>query len=247
MFENRETYRSHHGKQGLTGFTITVKETNLNIQAKTDNLDVAGLTDQAVRAALKYRQYLETHIGNHPDFAASLSPLPDPGPAPAIVTEMTRAGQIADVGPMAAVAGAMSEFVGKDLLNFSNEIVVENGGDIFVKSESDMTFTIYAGKSPLSMKTGIKVARRSKPFAMCTSSGTLGHSKSFGTADAACVLAESCAVADAAATALGNQVKAPQDIETAIAAGRAMEGIQGIVIIAGKQIGLWGDLQLVKI
>ncbi len=247
MFENRDTYRSHHGKQGLTGFTITVRETNLNIQAKTENLKVAGLTDHAIRAALKYRQFIEAHIGTHPAFATSLVPLPDPTPAPAIVTEMTHAGQIAGVGPMAAVAGAMSEFVGKDLLKFSDEVVVENGGDIFVKSDSDMTFTIYAGDSPLSMKTGILVAPRSASFAMCTSSGTLGHSKSFGRADAACVLADSCPLADAAATALGNQVKTPADIEDAIAKGRAMDGVQGIVIIAGKQIGLWGDLQLVKI
>ncbi len=247
MFENRDAYRSHHGKQGLTGFTITVKETNLNIQAKTETLGVADLKDHAVRAALKYRQFIETHIGTYPGFAKSLVPLPDPGPAPAIVTEMIHAGQIAGVGPMAAVAGAMSEFVGVDLLKFSDEVVVENGGDIFVKSDSDMTFTIYAGDSPLSMKTGIKVAQRSEPFAMCTSSGTLGHSKSFGRADASCVLARSCAVADAAATALGNQVQTPADIETAIAKGRAMDGVQGIVIIAGKQIGLGGDLQLVKI
>ena len=224
-----------------------MKETNLNIQARTENSDVVALTEQAVRAALKYRQYIETHIGNHPEFAASLTPLPDPGPAPAIVTEMVQAGRIAGVGPMAAVAGAVSEYVGKDLLAFSKEIVVENGGDIFVKSDTEMIFTIYAGDSPLSMKTGIRVARQPGPFAMCTSSGTLGHSKSFGRADAACVLADSCALADAAATALGNQVQAPRDIEAAIEKGRNMEGIQGIVIITGKQIGLWGDLQLVKI
>lgn len=82
---------------------------------------------------------------------------------------------------------------------------------------------------------------------MCTSSGTLGHSKSFGRADAATVLADSCALADAAATALGNRIQAPRDIEPAIAAGRAMAGVRGIVIILGGQIGLWGDLQLVRL
>lgn len=241
MFTNRDTYRSRHQKKGLTAFTITVKETNLNIQAQTD------LTEPAVRSALKYRQHIEAHIANHPEFAASLSPMADPGPAPAIVTGMMEAARIAGVGPMAAVAGAMAEFVGKDLLEFSHEVVVENGGDIFVKSNTEMIFTIYAGNSPLSMKTGIAVAKRDTPFAMCTSSGTLGHSKSFGKADAACVLADSCALADAAATALGNQVQTPKDIEPAMAAGRAMEGVQGIVIIQGKQIGLWGDLQLVRL
>ncbi len=225
----------------MTSFTITVKETNLNIQADRD------LTREAVRAVLAYRQHIEAHISRHPEFACSLTPLPDPGPAPAIITEMTDAAQIAGVGPMAAVAGAVAEFTGRALLKFSKEIVVENGGDIFARSETEMVFTIYAGNSPLSMKTGIQIPRQKQPFAMCTSSGTLGHSKSFGRADAASVLADSCALADAAATALGNRVKTAADLESAIAAGRAMKGIRGIVIILGKQIGLWGDLKLVPL
>ncbi|MCG8618083.1 MAG: UPF0280 family protein [Desulfobacterales bacterium] len=241
MFDNRHIYRNDHGKKGLISFTATVKETNLNIQADLD------LSDAAVRAILRHRQYIETHIKHHPEFAESLAPLPAVTPAPGIITEMIEAAQIAGVGPMAAVAGAVAEFTGRDLLDLSNEVLVENGGDIFVKSDADMTFGIYAGDSPLSMKTGIKVARRPAPFAVCTSSGTLGHSKSFGRADAACVLAASCALADAAATALGNRVKTPDDIQAAIDAGREMKGVEGIVIIAGKQIGLWGDIQLVKL
>ena len=241
MFQNRDTYRSRHQKQGLIPFTVTVKETNLNVQADTD------LSEQAVRAALTCRQHIEAHIQAHPEFATSLSPLPAPGPAPAIVTRMTEAARIAGVGPMAAVAGAVAEFVGRDLMAASKEIIVENGGDIFVKSDTEMVFSVYAGTSPLSMKIGVRVARRDTPFAMCTSSGTVGHSKSFGRADAACVLAESCALADAAATSLGNKVSRPDDIQAAIDAGRAMTGVQGIVIILGKQIGLWGDLKLVRL
>jgi len=241
MFDNSETYRRRHEKEGLTSFTITVKETNLNIQADRD------LSDEAVSAALTYRQHIEAHISRHPEFASSLTPLPDPGPTPAIITEMTDAAQATGVGPMASVAGAMAEFTGRELLKFSKEIVVENGGDIFARSETEMVFTIYAGESPLSMKTGIRIPRQKKPFAMCTSSGTLGHSKSFGRADAASVLADSCALADAAATALGNRIQTAADIEFAIAAGQTMKGVRGIVIILGKQIGLWGDLKLVRL
>jgi hypothetical protein len=82
---------------------------------------------------------------------------------------------------------------------------------------------------------------------MCTSSGTVGHSKSFGRADAVSVLADCCALADAAATSLGNKIQTPKDIEKAINAGKNMQGVQGIVIISGKQIGLWGALELVKL
>jgi ApbE superfamily uncharacterized protein (UPF0280 family) len=241
MFENRSAYRRQPGKTGLVSFEITVKETNLNIQAQTD------LSDPAIRAALKYRAYIEAHIRQYPEFATALSPLPRPGIAPAIVMDMTEAGRKTNVGPMASVAGAMAEYVGRDLLDLSREVLVENGGDIFIKSDTQTVFSIYAGNSPLSMTTGILVERQNTPFAMCTSSGTLGHSKSFGAADAVSVVAASCSLADAAATALCNRVKKEGDIEKTIHIGKQIPDIQGIVIIKGKQIGLWGDLKLVRL
>jgi len=241
MFEDRHAYRRYHEKPGLISFEITVKETNLNIQAQTD------LTDQAIRATLKYRQYIETHILQYPEFSTALSPLPSPALAPGIIIAMTEAARQANVGPMAAVAGAMAEYVGKNLLDLSDEVVVENGGDIFIKSNTETVFSIYAGNSPLSMTTGILVEKQNTPFAMCTSSGTLGHSKSFGAADAVSVLAPSCCLADAAATALCNRVKTQGDIEKTIHLGKQIQNIQGIVIIKGKQIGLWGDLKLVRL
>lgn len=241
MFDNRKIYRVCHQKQGLVSFNVTVKETNLNIQADSD------LSEQAVRSILTHRQYIENYIARFPRFADSLTPLSDPGIKPKIISEMTKAAKNAGVGPMAAVAGAVAQSVGRDLLKWSSNILVENGGDIFIKSETQTILTIYAGSSPLSMKTGIKVARRPASFAMCTSSGTVGHSKSFGKADAVSVLADCCALADAAATSLCNKIQTPKDIEKAIDIGKNMTGVQGIVIISGKQIGLWGALELVKL
>lgn len=240
MFKNR-TYRRQHQKKGLVSFDVTVKETNLNIQAETD------LTDTATKGILTCRNYIETYIKLHPEFATAMTPLPNPGPAPKIIRDMIEAAALADVGPMAAVAGAVAEYTGTLLLGFSNEVVVENGGDIFIKSDLETVFTIYAENSPFSMTTGIQVGKRDKPYGLCTSSGTLGHSKSFGKADAVTVLARSCPLADAAATALGNRVKKAADIKDAIDAGKAIPGIQGIVIIKGDSIGLWGDLKLVSL
>ncbi len=241
MFENRRVYRSAHGKKGLVPFEITVRETNLHIQAGTN------LSQQAVKAVLCQRQYLDAHIAQHPEFATSLVPLPDPGAVPAIVSEMIRAGRAANVGPMAAVAGAMAEFTGKALLDETKEIIVENGGDIFILSRSDTTVPIFAGESPLSMKAGIKIPARDTAYGLCTSSGSFGHSQSFGRADAVCVLSDSCPLADAAATGLCNQVGSAKDIEDVLEKGRKIPGIQGMVIIAGKALGAWGDLELVPI
>lgn len=241
MFENRRVYRRAHAKAGLISFEVTVKETNLHIQAQRD------LSSRAVKEVLRQRQYLETHISDCPEFASSLSPLPHPRVCAAIVSRMISAAEAAGVGPMAAVAGAVAEFTGRDLLAESREVVVENGGDIFVCSSSEMIFTIFAGDSPLSMKTGIRVLPVENGYGICTSSGTLGHSKSFGRADAVCVLSDSCALADAAATALCNRIQTPEDIQKVIGEGRQIPGVRGLVIIAGSSLGAWGELELVRI
>jgi ApbE superfamily uncharacterized protein (UPF0280 family) len=240
MFKNR-TYRSNVTKSGLTSFNITIKETNLHIQTTYD------LTKEAVQAVLKCRNYIERYIGQNPDFATSLVPVEVMGIAPQIVNKMIDAAKAMKVGPMAAIAGAIAEYTGLALLEKSDEIIVENGGDIFIKSNSETLFTIYADKSPLSMKTGLLITKRKDPYALCTSSGTVGHSKSYGKADAVTIFSDSAPLADAAATSLGNLIKKSSDIGKVINLGKNIKGILGIVIIKNKNIGLWGDLQIVKL
>ncbi len=240
MFENR-IYRRQHQKSGLISFDITVKETNLNIQAKTN------LSDQAIKYVLDCRNTIETYINLNPTFASSLAPIKTSGHAPKVIQDMIEASSLANVGPMATVAGTVAEYTGTKLLVHSPEVLVENGGDIFIKSDTETVFSVYAENSPFNSTTGILVPKRSESFGMCTSSGTLGHSKSFGKADAVTILASSCALADATATALGNIVKSKEDIQTAVDVGKSIKGIQGIVIIKGDSIGLWGDLKLVSL
>ncbi|MBU1195333.1 MAG: UPF0280 family protein [Proteobacteria bacterium] len=240
MFDNR-LYRKQHHKKGLVSFDITVKETNLNIQARSD------LSRIAIKSVLECRNYIENYIDLYPEFATSLKPLNPSGILPPVIREMIQAGIKANVGPMASVAGIIAQTAGRSLLEFSSEIVVENGGDIFIKSDTDTLFGIYAQNSPFFMTTGIQVKKQSAPYGICTSSGTLGHSRSFGTADAATVLADSCPLADAVATALGNRILSPADIKPAIDWGKSIDGVQGMVIIQGKHIGLWGNLELVRL
>jgi len=126
-------------------------------------------------------------------------------------------------------------------------VVVENGGDIFLKSDRPIVSAIYAGDSPLSLKVGISVEPSGVPIGICTSSGTTGHSYSMGKADAACVISKSCALSDAAATAICNHVDSPGSIEHAIAFGKQISGVSGIVVIAGDKIGMWGDIEIVPL
>jgi len=233
-----KTYRHWVEGKDLIQFNVTVKETDLYLRASSN------LHRKARRLILKYRSLLEKYIERHPAFLTSLEPLPVSQDAPHIVREMAVAAEKAGVGPMASVAGAIAEFVGTDLLAFSPEVIVENGGDIFLKSLGKRTVGIYAGKSPLTGKIGLEISGQDTPLGICTSSGTVGHSLSFGKADAVIAVARSATLADAAATAIGNLVSQPGDITRGIEFGKSVTGLKGIVIIKDDNIGLWGEVKL---
>jgi len=232
------TYRHWVEGKDLIPFNVIVKETDLYIRASTN------LQRKAHRLVLKYRSLLERYIERHPTFLTSLQPLPIHEDAPHIVKQMTEAAQEAGVGPMASVAGAIAEFVGNELLAFSPEIIVENGGDIYLKSLGKRVVGIYAGKSPLTGKIGLEINGQDTPLGICTSSGTVGHSLSYGKADAVVVLSQSAILADAAATAIGNLVSQPSDITSGIEFGKGIKGLKGVVIIKDDNIGLWGEVKV---
>ncbi len=232
------TYRHWIEGKDLIAFSVTEKETDLYIRA------TSNLQRKALRLVLKYRKQLEGYIERNPTFQTSLEPLSISENAPAIVREMAEAGKKAGVGPMAAVAGAIAENVGKELLTFAPEIIVENGGDIYLKTLKKRVVGIYAGGSPLSGKVGLEINPRDTPLGICTSSGTVGHSLSFGRTDAVVAVAASAALADAAATAIGNQVKQPDDIDKALEFAQGIGGLKGVVIIIGGNVGVWGEIKL---
>jgi ApbE superfamily uncharacterized protein (UPF0280 family) len=235
------TYRSRVRSRRLARFTVTVKETNLLIHAARD------LAQRARELVLEHRAYLEAYIQRYPAFASTLEPWPLRGPAPAVVSEMIAAAAAAGVGPMAAVAGAIAEQVGRGLLALSAEVIVENGGDVFLTTANPATVAVFAGASPLSMAIGLRIACGEAPMGVCTSSGTVGHSLSFGKADAVCVVSLSTAVADAAATAIGNRIRTPGDIAAGIRFGQSIRGVRGILVIVAERLGVWGDIELVDV
>jgi ApbE superfamily uncharacterized protein (UPF0280 family) len=171
-----------------------VRETDLLVRADKP------LEAEAKDLILKHRIPLERYLEQHPEFVHAMVPWPRDKLAPPIVKTMIAAGENAGVGPMAAVAGAIAEYVGRDLLVHSKDVI-----------------------------------------------GTLGHSLSLGRADAAVVISDSTALADAAATAIGNKVSGKDDIEPAIAFGEKIKGVMGIVVIVDSRIGLWGDVELTQI
>jgi len=222
----------------LVAFNVVVKESDLYIRA------ASNLKRKATRLVLKYRCQLEKYIERHPAFLTSLEPVVVSPDAPQIIRQMAEAGAKANVGPWSAVAGAIAEFVGRDLLAFTPEVIIENGGDIFLKSQKKRVVGIYAGASPLTGKMGIEIEAADTPVGISTSSGTVGHSLSFGKADAVTVAADSAILSDAAATVICNLIQQPEDITRGLEYAQGIAGLRGIIIIIGEKVGVWGKIKV---
>jgi len=205
------------------------------------------MPDIALDELYRLREVLEGHITEHPVFATSLEALPLPLSGSGIPEEiicMLKCGQQSQTGPMSAVAGLFAEYVGARLVREFDlkEVLVENGGDLYLKNCSELISVIHAGNSPLSDKMAFAIPPGTR--GICTSSGTMGHSLSFGKADAVTVIAASTPLADAWATALANQVKSHEDMEAVLEAVSNIPSIQGCAIIAGGKIGVRGEFEL---
>ncbi len=236
-----EGYRGRIKAEDLMAYRVKVKESDLLI------LTPYNRYKEAVDVLLEVRGSLEAYIDLHPDFAVSLVPLAAEPGAPHLVREMIQAARITGVGPMAAVAGAIAQAVGKKLVAIEDEVIVENGGDIYMCSQRDRVVALFAGNSPLSMKIGLKVRGIQMPIGVCTSSGRVGHSLSMGKAHSVTVVSSDAAVADAAATALANLVQGPSDMEGTLKRASRIPGVLGAVVICEDRLGAWGELDLVPL
>jgi hypothetical protein len=234
------TYRRWPDSE-LRSFQVRIGESDLLISAER------LLPDLAERALRAVREDLEEYLARDPQFARALRPHDLLFDAPAIVREMAEAARACRVGPMAAVAGAVAQHVGQALLAETSQVIVENGGDTFLYTTRPRVAAIFAGRSPLTGRVGIQLNRLNQPLGLCTSSGTVGPSLSFGRADAAVVLAASAAVADAAATALGNQVRSRDDVAAALGSVSQIPGILGAAVVIGDHLGAWGEIELVPV
>lgn len=235
----KRVYRVWRGQGDLVAFSARVKETDLWILAPRD------LQQEAVESIIRHRRGLENYLAQNPGFLRALTPLPKDPLAPALVKAMLAAGLVAGTGPMAAVAGAIAQAVGRDLAGLAGAVAVENGGDLYLDAGRDLTVGLGAGSSPLSGRLALKIEAERMPLALGTSSGTVGHSLSLGQADAATVLAADGALADAVATALGNRVRGAADLAPALDWVSGLPGLLGAVIILGRKLAAWGQVELV--
>jgi len=199
--------------------------------------------DSITATIIEQRHKLEKYIDRHPEFLSSLVPINVNEDAPEIAKLMAHAARSAFVGPMAAVAGAIAQAaVQAAIKNGDTDAIVENGGDIFCASSSDVVIGLYAGEGLLKDKLAFVVKPEMMPVSICSSSSTMGHSLSFGNCELATVVSESGALADAAATFVCNSVKEISDIEPVLHKAMKIAGVLGILIVKSGRIGLIGRL-----
>lgn len=237
----RRFYRDWVCAQDLYSARISVEETDLQILADKP-IDENLIKDKIQN----YRRDIEDYISKDRRFLASLKPIAVELTAPLIVKGMARAAKIAGVGPMAAVAGAIAQFLGRDLIKRGyKDIIIENGGDIFLATRKKRKIGIYPGNSKLFQGLKINIKPKDTPLGICTSSGTVGHSLSFGLADAVTILSKSASLADAVATATANRVRTKEDLQEALDFARAIKGISGTIIIIKNNLISWGEVEFV--
>ncbi len=239
MYEPR-FYRAQ-GSKRLKKYSVCYKETDLLIFSEIKLSDICFSTVRNLR--WKIDEYIE---GNS-SFKESLVPIKVPVDTIEEIKQMVNSSALVGVGPMATVAGIFAEKVGVEVLKRTDEVIVENGGDLFVKLNEDCKIGVFAGKeSPFKDKLAIKLKSEQMPLGICTSSGMMGPSLSKGKADVVTVISKSTLLADAAATAIANRVIKKEDVTTVLNWAKHIEGILGLLIIKDENIGIWGEFELIQ-
>jgi ApbE superfamily uncharacterized protein (UPF0280 family) len=224
---------------GETGFNVVVEESDLRITARQN------LSHQITQYLNVIRGELKNYILLHPGFATSLTPLPQDSGAPQLAQAMLEASRLCQVGPMAAVAGAVAQAVADRFAEDSPDILVENGGDIYMHSTRERTVALLA-KPVQGARLALRLPPNRFPAALCSSSATVGHSLSFGKADLVTVMARSGALADAAATTLGNLAQGAAQLPLVLERAQELSryGVTGVFVQVEEKIGVWGDMEL---
>jgi uncharacterized protein len=235
-----------HAERFYRDYTETPRWHSYRVKVETTDLYIKTREDHAGRARAfvqEARDILRRQIALDGSFLTSLTPVTRPPSPHRLVERMYAASESAGVGPMAAVAGAVAEYVGARLRAMSPEVVVENGGDIWLHVGEPVVLALFAGRSAFD-GLHLMVRPEKTPLGIATSSGRIGPSLSFGRADAACVIAADAALADAVATGAGNLINDESDMEAAARYAMGIDGVLGVVLAYGDRLLLQGDLEL---
>jgi ApbE superfamily uncharacterized protein (UPF0280 family) len=242
VYQRRE-YREEMGEGRFTSVTIAVGESDLYIGWRG-----SAETWMIKHSAARHLRRLRGTIFTHPDpkLLSSLVPLEDPGTLAPPLKAMFEAARRAGVGPMAAVAGAIAEEVGRSLVEeyHLEEVVIENGGDLYLTLTEPLNIRLWAPTSPFTNRIALRAIGT---LGVATSSATYGHGLSRGQADAVMVAAKSASLADGLATAYCNAVQSGDQIEEICQRLVTEEGVLGAIITIGDKLAVGGELEVVQL
>ena len=243
---NDRTYRQQFRTDRWHGFVVKYKETDvwIGVDKKSFHREMTEFVEQIIR---NLRDEADSYLAKNLRYTLSLVPYNALDDAPEILKKMSEISQQTGVGPMATVAGAFAEHIAKELKKCFNieEIIVENGGDIYVDIQNDIEVAVFAGKSPLSEKVGLRIEAKESPLGICTSSGTVGHSLSFGRADAVMIVCKDATLADAYATVFANKIQTEEDIDPTLKLIEKEKNILSAMLVKNEKMGVVGQFELI--
>ncbi len=236
MYEER-FYRGHV----LSKFKLEVSFNESDLLICTDKKVDKWVIEPILE---KYYCQIKKYVKEKPIFMNSLFPLEDDASASSIVKKMMESSRISGIGPFSSVAGAIAFYVGNEMSEICEEIVIENGGDIFLNIKEDKHLGIYLGERFKIKNLVLKIRKRNYSFGIASSSSVIGHSLNFGNADLVTVIAKDVIIADGLATSLSNKIKIVNDVELVIEEAKNIPELEAIFIAFDNKIFLWGDLEI---
>lgn len=223
----------------MSDFVLTkleIEETAATIAAERQFVEFAV---DAIKAA---RLDIERQIRRDDFFMTTLEPYEPESGGSRVIGRMCEASKAAGVGPMAAVAGAIAQEALEAMVSQGcSHGWVDNGGDIALVLESPVTVEIFSDPGSRNA-VGLELEPTSGTVGVCTSSGRLGHSISFGDADAAVAIAKNAYLADALATAIGNIVKDSPSMERCFDGFKHLGDFTGGLVLRDGDVAMYGKL-----
>jgi ApbE superfamily uncharacterized protein (UPF0280 family) len=216
---------------------ICIKETEIYL---TTELNFRPLAEKAIREA---RWFIEEKIRLDPFFGLTYDPYIPSEEDPELIRRMCSASISAGVGPMASVAGAVAAYATERLAEAGcRYVMIDNGGDISLMTDCETVVKIYSGNDSTDGVGLVIPSTGEKIVGICSSSGRVGHSISLGNSDISTVFSDDPVLSDACATALGNMVSTPSDLQTAVEAICRIHGVRGCFAMIDETVAFCGDL-----
>ena len=245
MEYKERSYRSRFSDDGRRWFCVKFLESDLWIGVDSGSYSESIEAD-TYSMLVDLRRSMDAYLIMDPAYKAALTPYDAGIEAPAILKDMSMVSHKTGIGPMSAVAGAVALRVA-DFIKCQfgvKEVIVENGGDIYAESNSDMDIAVFAGQSPLSEKIGLHIPAGSFPLGICTSSGTVGPSLSLGRADAVMIVCKDVLLADSYATAMANRIQSAADLQPVIDLISDIPSILGAIAVKDDRMAICGRFEL---